>query len=97
MTKMRIETLGFALSVVVTSAALAMSGSPVFAKTTTPKPAQASGNSISSGVDGGLSKRHGSYGGSCGHHCPVHSRPGTTLPPCRGAHKGPNGVMIQCQ
>jgi hypothetical protein len=28
---------------------------------------------------------------------PWYNPPGATLPPCRGGHMGPNGVMIQCQ
>ena len=36
-----------------------------------------------------------------GSHCNTHHRctvgKGTTLPDCKGPHKGPNGVMIQCK
>ena len=31
----------------------------------------------------------------CGFHHPC-PKPGTTQPTCKGPHKGPNGVMIQC-
>ncbi len=26
-----------------------------------------------------------------------HSNPGVTIPDCRGAHRGPNGELIQCK
>ena len=40
--------------------------------------------------------QHGG-GGRCNthHRCTVGK--GTTLPDCKGPHKGPNGVMIQCK
>jgi len=29
-------------------------------------------------------------------HCNPYPGPGSTQPTCKGPHKGPNGVMIQC-
>jgi hypothetical protein len=81
------------------SVALAASSSPVFAKKDGPGQAHPTG--VSAGPSGSgaggddLSKRRG--GGCDSRHCDPHPGPGTTQPPCRGGHKGPNGVMIQCQ
>ena len=48
------------------------------------------------GVGALAAAQHG--GGS---HCNTHHRctvgQGTTIPDCKGPHKGPNGVMIQCK
>jgi hypothetical protein len=87
-----------AVSLLAISLVLGVSGSQVLAKTSAPHPAQASGTSVSSvggsGAGTDVSKRGGGYG--CGHHCPIPPRPGHTQPTCKGPHRGPNGVMIQC-
>ena len=77
------------------SAALTMSHSYVSAKTLAPGQVKTSGTSAApSGAGGSRSKYvpycklHPGRGG-----CP----PKADQPPCRGPHRGPNGVMIQCQ
>jgi hypothetical protein len=85
------------------SAALTLSCSDVFAKSNgggpgqvRPAPVHASGTSAPSGAGANQSryvpypycKLHPGWGG-----CP----PKADQPPCRGPHRGPNGVMIQCQ
>jgi hypothetical protein len=89
-----------AVSLLAISVALAASSGQVFAKNGGPgqaHPTGVSSGSSGSGAGGDLSKRRG---GDCdSRHCDpnIHPGPGTTQPPCRGGHKGPNGVMIQCQ
>ena len=76
------------------SAALTLSHSNVVAKTLGPSQVKTSGKSAAPAGSGGRqSKTTICYP----HHCiTVRSppRPGHTQPPCRGPHKGPNGVMI---
>jgi hypothetical protein len=91
-----------AMSLLAISAALALSGSHVLAKSgggpANPGQVHASGTSTApsgSGADDSASKRRGG-GWGCGHACPLPPRPGHTQPTCRGGHMGPNGVMIQC-
>jgi hypothetical protein len=87
------------VSLLAISAALTLSGSHVFAKSAGgpahPSQVQASGTSAApAGAGDSESKRRGGYG--CGHACPAPPRPGHTQPTCKGPHRGPNGVMIQC-
>jgi len=77
------------------SVALTLSGSDVFAKTVGPGQVKTSDTSAApSGAGGSRSKyisyckQHPGWGG-----CP----PKADQPPCRGPHRGPNGVMIQCE
>lgn len=88
-----------AVALLAISVALTLSGSHVFAKSGGGAPSQvkSSGTSAApSGAGDSTSKRHGGTGTGCGHACPPPPRPGHTQPTCRGPHKGPNGVMIQC-
>lgn len=76
------------------SVAFAASGSHVFAKTVGPTRVQTSGVSAAPPGAGGS---HGKYIPYCKLHpgrggCP----PKADQPPCRGPHRGPNGVIIQC-
>jgi hypothetical protein len=88
------------VSLLAISAALTLSGSHVFAKSSGgPSQVKASGTSAApsgSGARDSTAKGHGGTGVGCGHACPPRPRPGYTQPPCRGGHMGPNGVMIQC-
>ena len=81
-----------AVALVAISAALTLSGSHVFAKTRV-IPGQAS----TSGASAAPSSASGSQSKlpwQCWrNHCP---QPGTTQPTCLGPHRGPNGVLIQC-
>ena len=92
------------VSLLAISAALTLSGSHVFAKTIGPGHVKTSGTSAAHSGTGGSQVKHvtpprvlvchqGAYGGQ---YC-VTEPGGTTLPPCRGGHMGPNGVMIQCK
>lgn len=87
------------VSLLAISAALMLSGSHVFAKSSGgPSQVKTSGTSAApsgSGARDTTAKGHGG-GAGCGHACPPPPRPGYTQPPCRGGHMGPNGVMIQC-
>ena len=91
------------VSFLAISVALTLSGSQVFAKTVGPGQVKTSGTSATpsgSGTGGGQVK-HATpprvlvchQGASGGRYC-VSEPGGTTLPPCRGGHMGPNGVMI---
>jgi hypothetical protein len=90
------------VSILAISVGLSLSGSQVLARTVGPGPAKTvgpgqvktSGTSADpSGAGGNRSrdvpycKLHPGWGG-----CP----PKADQPPCRGPHRGPNGVMIQC-
>ena len=85
------------------SAALTLSGSLVIAKTVGPGQVKTSGTSAApSGSTSTRSKHvtpprvivcHPERGG--GQYC-MSVPGGTTQPTCKGPHKGPNGVMIQC-
>jgi hypothetical protein len=85
------------VSLLAISAALTLSGSCVFAKSGGgPSQVHTSGTSAapsSSSAGADQSKRRP---GSCGHHCMTPPGPGATQPTCHGPHRGPNGVMIQC-
>jgi len=80
------DTMGKTTAVLATAVAILMSGSAAFASNSSKQV---------------RSKRvvqppvwvctEGHYRNWC-HFAPA----GTTLPPCRGGHKGPNGVVIQC-
>ncbi len=88
------------VSILAISVVLPLSGSLVLAKTvgpSSPSQVKTSGTSAApSGAGGNRSsyvpypycKLHPGWGG-----CP----PKADQPPCRGPHRGPNGVMIQCQ
>ena len=83
------------VSLLAISVALTLSGSHVFAKTVGPGQVKTSGTSAAPSSAGGsrskyipYCKQHPGWGG-----CP----PKADQPPCRGPHRGPNGVMIQCQ
>jgi hypothetical protein len=87
------------VSLLAISAALTLSGSPIFAKSGGPSQVKTSGTSAAPsgpGANDSTSKRRGGAGGGCGHACPPPPRPGHTQPACRGGHMGPNGVMVQC-
>jgi hypothetical protein len=82
------------VALLAVAAALTSSCSHVFAKTDIPQPSRASGTSVSvtgQGAGGGEGKRP--WCPSCYYH---YQPPGHSQPPCRGPHRGPNGVMIQC-
>lgn len=51
---------------------------------------------LADGASAFAAAHHGGFG-LCNthHHCAVGK--GTTLPDCKGPHKGPNGVWIQCK
>jgi len=83
------------VSLLAISVALTLSGSPVFAKTVGPGQVKTSGTSAAPSGTGGSRSKYVPY---CKLHpgrggCP----PKADQPPCRGPHRGPNGVMIQCQ
>ena len=87
------------VSLFAISAALTLTGSQLFAKSvggaSQVKAPTTSAASSSPGAGDSISKRGG---GAChGHYCRQPPPPGHTQPPCRGAHVGPNGVMVQCQ
>ena len=94
-------TVSRVVSLLAISVALTLSGSPVFAKNGGgPSQVKTSGTSAApsrSGAGGGQFQKHACHNGGTGSKCIVAPRPGTTLPPCRGGHMGPNGVMIQCK
>jgi hypothetical protein len=88
--------------------ALTQGSGHVFAKTLTPEPVRVpsgSASTVRSNVADDQSKRGGVIPGRGGGSCHSHhgcepsqpTQPGTTQPTCHGPHKGPNGVMIQCQ
>jgi len=77
------------------SVALILSDTPVFAKTVGPGQVKTSGTSA---APSGAGRSRSKYVPYCKLHpgrggCP----PKADQPPCRGPHRGPNGVMIQCQ
>ena len=86
------------------SVALILSDIPVFAKTVGPGQVKTSGASAAPSGTGGSQVKHVTpprvlvchQGASGGRYC-VTEPGGSTLPPCRGGHMGPNGVMIQCK
>jgi hypothetical protein len=94
--------LSKAMALLAISVVFAASGNQVLAKPSgSPGQVHPSGNSSGpsgggSSAGGDLSKRRG---GCDSRHCDpnIHQGPGATQQPCRGGHRGPNGVMIQCQ
>lgn len=90
------KTISKTVVLLAVSAAFVLSGSDVFAKSGGgPSRVKTSGTSaVPSGAGNSRSKyipyckRHPGWGG-----CPPKADP----PPCRGPHRGPNGLMIQCQ
>ena len=74
------------------SAALTLSNSHVFAKTVGPGEVKTSGTSAAPSGAGSkyVCCHHPHPGGN------FYRPPGHTQPPCRGPHRGPNGLMIQC-
>ncbi len=84
------------VSLLAVSVALSLNGSPAFAKSGgSPGQVKTSGTSASgSGASSDPSQKHACHNGGTGPKCIVAPRPGTSLPPCRGGHMGPNGVMI---
>jgi hypothetical protein len=83
-----------ALSLVVISVGLTLSGSLVFAKTDGPSRVRHSSATsiVRSNGDSGPSERCLRHGKNC----VIFNPPGSTQPPCRGGRKGPNGVVIRC-
>ena len=91
-------TISKVLLIFAISMAIATVDGQVLAKTLGPGQVKTSGKSVApSGTGGGQSQKHACHNGGTGTRCIVAPRPGTTLPPCRGPHMGPNGVMIQCK
>ena len=92
------------VSLLAISVALILSDTLVFAKTVGPGHVKTSGTSAAPSGTGGSQVKHATpprvlvchQGASGGRYC-VSEPGGTTLPPCRGGHMGPNGVMIQCK
>lgn len=87
------------VSLLAISAALMLSGSHVFAKSGSgPSQVKTSGKSAApSGATGGQAKFRRCYHRPCRPYPgDIYQPPGHTQPPCRGPHRGPNGVMIQC-
>jgi hypothetical protein len=86
------------------SVTLMLSDTPVFAKTVGPGQLKTSGTSAAPSGTGGSQVKHVTpprvwvcrVGASGRQNC-WFAPGGTTLPPCRGGHMGPNGVMIQCK
>jgi hypothetical protein len=73
--------------------ALSVSGSQLYAKGGGPSQEKTTGFSAAPSPSG--------RGGGCGvpgnrASCAPPPRPGHTQPTCKGPHRGPNGVMIQC-
>jgi hypothetical protein len=94
------KAMSKAVSLLAISVALTFSGSHVFAGNGSPGQVKTSGTSAApsgSGAGGNQSQKHACHNGGTGSRCIVAPTPGHTQPPCRGGHKGPNGVMIQCQ
>jgi len=92
------------VSLLVISVALTLSGSPVFAKSGGgPSQVKTSGTSAAPSGSTGTHSKHVTpprvlvcrVGASGRRNC-WYAPGGTTQPACKGPHKGPNGVMIQC-
>jgi hypothetical protein len=64
----------------------------VFAKTANPGQVHASGTSVAPSGASGAQSKWPYPPVTCRRNC----HPGHTQPTCHGPHKGPNGVMIQC-
>lgn len=93
MTKFRSGIGGFALSLAI-SVALSVSASQGFAKGGVHAPSVVHSPSTHAAVP----KRHWTRGDFCKMYPQSCGIPlGHTQPTCRGPHRGPNGVMIQCQ
>jgi hypothetical protein len=92
MTKFRSGTVGFALSLAI-SVALSVSASQGFAK----DGVHALSVVHSPSTPAAAPKRHWTRGDFCKMYPQNCGIPlGHTQPTCRGPHRGPNGVMVQC-
>jgi len=80
------NTIGKTTAILVTAVAILMSGGGAFANNSSKQFSSKRVVQPPVWVCPARGSRHG-----------CHFEPaGTTLPPCRGGHKGPNGVVIQC-
>jgi hypothetical protein len=94
------ETAMRAMSLLAVAAALTLGGSHVLAKGggggggSQPTQVKTSGTSTAPSGSGGRPANF--RPANCPyHHCQAQP-PGHTQPTCKGPHRGPNGVMIQC-